>query len=295
MNDFYRGLFFRYETVTPYAITFQSCDHPPASWFQECVNTAQYISENTQDPLMIAYSGGIDSEIVCRYFLEINVPFKVFTLKYTDGSNDHDTVYADKFCKKYKIQQHIHYQDFDSIYKNFGYQMLDRGYHAVGIFRYLQLFLIHNIIKLNHSPILCSGELVFETQNNTTGVFFHYGQLLSVKYGKELGKTVWPYFFMTRPETVAAYINECRIEEGISELKNNDIEMSHELKRAVYERYFDLEYRPKFNGFEKNIEKVKLIEDELFRRVIPKPKILVPINIIKQSLYKNFNNDLKNI
>ena len=58
-------------------IDFQACSRKPLPFRQECAATARYIADTTKEPLIVLMSGGIDSEIVVRSFLEAEASFKV--------------------------------------------------------------------------------------------------------------------------------------------------------------------------------------------------------------------------
>lgn len=284
--SYYDGLFFGFDPVPQGALNIKSCNQSPQTWGQECLLTAQHIRKNSQGPLMVAFSGGIDSEVVCRAFLETDIEFNVFTLKYKDGSNEHDTAWADKFCKEFQLEQHVHYVDFDTIYVDFLQTMLTAGYRAHDLYRYLQLYIIREITNLGHVPVGGGGEQVYEMQDGVPGICLYRGFINACRYGQALGKTVWPYFFMTRPETVAAYLNESQIETVASGLSSLGLPISHEIKKQVYGKYFVTEDRPKYNGYEQNSESQKIIQDKLVQQIgtnVP----FVSIEQLRNCLYKD--------
>lgn len=48
-------------------------------------------------------SGGADSEVAARAFLDAGVPFTAAILKYKDNANQHESVFAHRLCKQYSI------------------------------------------------------------------------------------------------------------------------------------------------------------------------------------------------
>lgn len=85
-------------------VKYGRCKREPMSFRNECINAADLIYDSTEKKILIHFSGGIDSEVVCRSFLEAKHPFEVCIWKYEDGLNEHDIKYAIKFCKKYDIK-----------------------------------------------------------------------------------------------------------------------------------------------------------------------------------------------
>jgi len=82
---------------------FGSCTQPPMDWRSECVRAADLIYQSTDKEILIYFSGGIDSEIVCRSFIEAGHPFKVRICKFKNDLNKHDIDYAIKFCKEHNV------------------------------------------------------------------------------------------------------------------------------------------------------------------------------------------------
>jgi hypothetical protein len=62
-------------------------------------------------PIYILYSGGIDSEVQCLGFMDAGIPFTAITCRFTNFPNDHDTVYADRFCQQFNLPQEYIYLD----------------------------------------------------------------------------------------------------------------------------------------------------------------------------------------
>ncbi len=82
---------------------FGRCTQQPMDWRSECLRAADLIYQSTDKQILIHFSGGIDSEIVCKSFLENGHPFKVRICRFNDNLNKHDIDYAIKFCKQYNI------------------------------------------------------------------------------------------------------------------------------------------------------------------------------------------------
>jgi len=56
---------------------------------------------------VLALSGGIDSEVTAETFYELGVPFRALTQRLFKGANDHDIIYAAKYCKDRNIELKI--------------------------------------------------------------------------------------------------------------------------------------------------------------------------------------------
>ncbi len=99
------------------------------SFHSECVRAASLISAQAgQKRILIAMSGGMDSEVVARSFLEAKVPFEAVIFRYENESNLHDIKSAVDFCNSNNLKINFvdinvlefldtgEYLDFTSLY-----------------------------------------------------------------------------------------------------------------------------------------------------------------------------------
>lgn len=72
---------------------FGKIDYEVGDFRTECIKAAKLITASAAKvkkiPVLL-YSGGIDSEVMIESFLAADVEFRIATLHFTDGSNDHD-------------------------------------------------------------------------------------------------------------------------------------------------------------------------------------------------------------
>ena len=99
-----------------YWVKFGRCEYMPTSFKYECTRAAKLISENATKPILICFSGGIDSEVVIRSFQSANVEFEVgiMNLTYLDDPsiNKHDIQYALDYVTQHNIKHTIVNIDF---------------------------------------------------------------------------------------------------------------------------------------------------------------------------------------
>jgi hypothetical protein len=88
-------------------IKYGRCDTEPLDFRSECRRAVKLINETTEKKILVHFSGGIDSEIICKSFYESNIPFEVCIWVYDNNLNIHDIAYALKFCKEYNIRYNI--------------------------------------------------------------------------------------------------------------------------------------------------------------------------------------------
>ena len=100
-------LYGKRETADKMWVKFKKCTQKPMSWREECIRAADMIYQSTDKNILVHFSGGIDSEIICRSFLENGHPFKAMIFRFENNLNLHDIAYAVKFCKEYNIEYSI--------------------------------------------------------------------------------------------------------------------------------------------------------------------------------------------
>lgn len=83
---------------------FGQCTQKPMNFRLECVRAADLIYKSTDKKLLVHFSGGIDSEIICRSLMICNHPFEVSICRFPNDLNKHDIDYAIKFCKYFGIK-----------------------------------------------------------------------------------------------------------------------------------------------------------------------------------------------
>ena len=145
---------------------FGKCTQPPMDFRSECLRAADLIYQSTDKEIVVHFSGGIDSEIICISFLLLRHPFKVHICRFSHDLNKHDIDYAVKFCKKHNIEYSfteldiksyfesdcLHYRkvEFPNPYwaKNEQKFLMDNGGSGFQIIGEGDLFLSHDLLNL---------------------------------------------------------------------------------------------------------------------------------------------------
>ena len=131
-------------------LTFRPITRSVESWDKELTKTALRIANSTNKPLILGLSGGIDSEVIARVFLESKIPFTVLTIHHEGNTNNHDISYARSFCDRYKIKQNIVNIDMIKFLKS-GYQQyagLLKYKTPIVAVRYMQSLVLDEIEKM---------------------------------------------------------------------------------------------------------------------------------------------------
>ena len=257
-----------------------------ATFRQECVKTAQYIRSQTDGPIVVALSGGIDSEVVCRGFLEAGIDFSVLTMRYSYNINQHDIKLAERFCKEFSVKQDFVNVDLQKFYDVNVKRYIGQGYQALKIFRYLQLFLMETISNMGATAVLGGGEQVYYNNNGTVQLNYNSDFLNALNWTNQHGLH-FPYFFQTTPEVVASYLQHELIQLLIKEpdyFSGTLVGNSPEKILVYHSQWPDMVRRPKYTGFESWSKMHKATDDDFrakFPDIVP---FALPVNDIQQQL-----------
>ena len=86
-----------------WTVHLKSVTQTPNSWFTESIRSAQLIKESADSPLVLLFSGGLDSEYMLNIFRHAGIDFKVAIISYGDY-NIHDNKHAFEYCKAHGIE-----------------------------------------------------------------------------------------------------------------------------------------------------------------------------------------------
>ena len=271
-------------------IKFNPTTRPLKSWYTEVYNTANEIYKSNTKPIYVCFSGGIDSEVIVKAFMENKIPFTVFIVKHINQTNNHDIHFAINFCKQNNLKYIICPFNAENFFKKKVFEYAEKGFRAIRIFRYFQLFIMEQIERLDGCAVLGSGEQVYCNINGEICINMEQGHTMSLDWC-EVNKTKhYPYYFMQNSELYASYMKVDLIEHLLknpSYFTNYLDNMSTE-KIIVYHRFWpELKRRDKYHGFEsimpiKNETEMKL--RDMFPDIVPK---FFPIKTIKQQLGLN--------
>lgn len=200
-------------------------------------------------PIVVGFSGGFDSELVCRAFLEQGIPFRALTLSHKDGANHHDTDWARAWCVKHNVAQEIHTVDMEWLLGEYLSARMGEGLAVPCPFRYFQCYILDVIAGMGGFGILGGGEQLYNLgAGGEAGLEFDTGFFAAL----ERHQNHCPYFFMSSSELVASYMKNPIV---AATLKFPSVfghpDNAFLLKRLVYQMEFpDLAGRKKFTGWE---------------------------------------------
>lgn len=244
-------------------IQYGKISRPVKSFGEECLLTSEliYLEHAKNKPIYIGLSGGIDSEIIALSFLKNKIPFIAAIMKFNDKLNDHDIKYAINFCLKHNIKYKIFDLNILDFYKNHAKSYANVSSCSSAILL-THMWLINEIIKLDGYPIFGSAECFLWKNIKSDYIpavskyeneqwYMWEREVMASTYRFLLHKNIsgCPGFFQFTPEIMLSFLKDDIILDLISNKINGKLS-SISSKFYVYEKYFEIQPRIKYTGFE---------------------------------------------
>jgi hypothetical protein len=300
---------FHYNPNT-FKIWYSTCTRQHAVWTEEIKISARTLAQNIDKDIWICMSGGIDSEVVAKTFKDLEIPFKVLIARFNDSINQHDIIYAQRWCEYYNIE----YKFFDINiidFLNHGYkEYLTQDLVSNNVFRYFSIELLKQIEEMGGFGILGGksvGLSLLQLPETSTDFSvndnYDIGSLAPIEWCRKNNVNHCVFFYQTSPEIHKAYlddpVNQMLIKNPYM-LRSGSA--NDAAKTLMMRSHFPFSVaRSKFHGFEKIMdlrEKTQIdmanyfnldIEtaNKRFKRVYYNDHISIPI----EEVFKQLSND----
>ena len=98
---------FREKESERWFVRYGRCEYEPLSFHDECIRTARRIRESTNLPIDILFSGGVDSEVALRAFIEAGIEVRVWSVRFRGDLNAHDAIWVSHVCESLGLRPKI--------------------------------------------------------------------------------------------------------------------------------------------------------------------------------------------
>mgnify|MGYP003386811810 FL=1 len=195
---------------------------------------------------VLALSGGIDSEVTAEAFYTQGIPFRAVSQRLFEGTNNHDIMYAEKYCKHKNIDHTI----IDiSVNQMINQTIPDAVAHGQFTHSYSQIALcnLFNYIDKNEIIIFSGHNPDFHRK---IGVGWWEDSPNIIKYAISKG-----HKFMTFTSLEPIF---CHYAANFDELQPGDKDNDF-----IYTAYPQLKRRVKMTGWEKNANIIDILENRI--------------------------------
>lgn len=235
---------------------YSRCKREPGNFREECIRTAELLASaarKLQRVPVVMLSGGMDSEVVVKSFIEANVNFETLTFRFENGLNSHELRFVNAFLSRHHIIPKFFDLDSKWIQTNEAAVLMDQsGCSSANMLNHLKL--MSHIWNTGGMPILGNGDVYFEKKNDR----WEYAELdyMLTFFRHAINNEILGGigFFQHTPEITLSMLREPRIERlGLNKdsYATRVYDTSRFIKYCVYRKYWpDLLIRPKFGGQE---------------------------------------------
>ena len=239
-----------------------------SSFHNELCRTADIVYKELGKDLVVFLSGGTDSEIVVRNFLEIGIKPNCVTVRFNNGYNEQDVQESINIARELDVRLDI----IDFYIKDFYFSgaAADLG-QQVQCTQLAYLMVYHNIIKLS-MPAVMGGEVVLTKRVEPNNVYWYYTfyedeDASAMRFSNMYNIPLVNEWFTYTPELLLYYLEDSAIRELVSQPNYKITSVSS--KNAILQRLYP-QVRPKVktHGFEKLLGFNALADKELPRRQI---------------------------
>jgi hypothetical protein len=253
----YDGIWFvpRRRPSDAWTVAYGKCERAPLDWRSECIETARLIRQSTADELWVLSSGGIDSEVVLQAFLFADIRVKVAITRFNNDLNRHDIAWAIRFCERHEIPYRCLDLDIERFFAS------GEAWDYAALTKCVQPQLLHTMWAMDQVdgfPVLGSGECYLVRRPVAAAVpaappvwdMFEKERIAAwYRLLMERDKPGCAGFFQYNPENMLAFLRDPSI-VALCENRLPQHSSTMLLKEEIYRRYFLLERRKKYHGFE---------------------------------------------
>lgn len=227
----------------------KTISRPLKSYREELLLNAQSVKDKFTEPLDLMLSGGVDSEIVLRCYLELKIPVNVFIFKYEDDINILDFNQALSTCTDLDVTPKIIDLNLKKFFENEAYDIWTKGYFvSAGKLVHMKM-----IEYLDNIPIMCDG--LGANSNTLVQDYTGWQVCLSEKlfnqtvYCNTINRPMVPLWHEFSPELVASFLKLDLVQQ-FAKNKFPSIKSFNNLKYIIHNLIWGSKVRNKLIGFE---------------------------------------------
>ena len=248
----------------------KTIDRPLKTHPEEILLNACAVRDFFNEPFDLLLSGGVDSEIVLRSHIEMNIPINVFVARYNDDINFIDFQEAMKTCEIYKITPRIIDFNLTKFLENDAYDMWTKV-NCEGLGRTVNMKLTE---YLDNIPIICDGINVdnFDIQKTVCNIDIYEKHYSAATYGYLIDRPIISSWFDFSPEVLASLLDlnlhKWKKHSFVEPPFDNDT--LYKLKYIVYNNLLGTRIRDKRTGWEQspNTRKPLPVMQEFYRNFV---------------------------
>ena len=119
----------RLDQNSQWNVEYGQCERIAGSFRDEVLHVARLVEDQSKSlglPIDILFSGGTESEMMLRSFIEQGINVRVNILRFKDKLNYHDIKSAEKFCDAHGITPRYHDIDIFKFWESLAFEYAER-------------------------------------------------------------------------------------------------------------------------------------------------------------------------
>ncbi len=224
-----------------------------SSWRDELLRTADCVLNEYGKDLVVFFSGGTDSEIVIRNFLEIGFKPRCVFLKFKDDYNAPDAKEAEEAARDLGIN--LEMLDFDV--KDF-YNSGEAAWFSnqIDCTQITYLMIYYQVMKLGF-PAVMGGELLLwrHVSLNNPSYWYHCFRenedASAMRFSEKFKIPLVNEWFSYTPEMMLYYLEDFELQEVISDPNSKKLSSVSSKNKILKSLYPEIRSKKKSHGFEK--------------------------------------------
>lgn len=215
------------------------------SYKEELLLNASLIRDSFNEPFDLMLSGGVDSEVILRCYLELKIPINVFVFKYENDYNLPDVTHALRICKELNVIPTVINFNLQKFFENEAYDIWTTGYYLnSGRLPHMKM-----IDYLDNIPIMGDSPPYWKFFNNEWHFELSEIDFSQLVYSKTTNRTMVANWYEYSPEVIISHIEHPVMQslmQGFAS-HNQYIKTKYNLHKQLWNA---IEIRPKYVGFE---------------------------------------------
>lgn len=246
---------YRESSIEKYNVSIGQIDqdvYRESSWRGELKKTADTVYKEFGKDLVVFLSGGTDSEIVVRNFLEIGIKPTCAVIRFRGGYNSDDVEEAAIIANDLDLD--LIYLDFDVLDFFYSGEAEEFG-REVQCCQVTYLTVYKNILKLGR-PAIMGGELLLSKKIELRNTFWYYTfreieDASAMRFSSKYKIPLVNEWFSYTPEMMLYYLEHPKIRELLSNRKEYKLSSVSSKNKILQELYPEIRKKKKSHGFER--------------------------------------------
>lgn len=216
------------------------------SYYDELLNNASKIKDSFHEPLNLLFSGGINSQIILRSYIDLKIPINAYILKFNNDINLDDVTTATSICQSLNIKHRVLNFNLKSFFENDAESIYDQCFSHDP----MKLILLKSTENIGGVSIFGTGEFYFILDNGIWQLKLTEENFKISSALKKIDRPIVANWFYYSPELILSYMNH----PLVNQLLKNEIlgkESSLSIRGPIHSEFWKYFIdRKKIIGFE---------------------------------------------